>query len=148
MVDRGSEFRFFRSTLVRNDIRIDIMEQTTANQKKFHGVQCHLLQDSRDLCLPLSTWSRLLLLCERRNALQLHVFFSVFCLLYPKCRGIRSKKIFIDHQTANIIQSFVPIKRTFFGSIIFQNKLQRRGISQVLLDEHCHLFICISLKQT
>ena len=54
-----------------------------------------------------------------------------------------TKKLFIDHQTANAIQLFVPIKRKFFGSLLFQNKLQRRGIPHRLLDKYSHLFICI-----
>ena len=60
----------------------------------------------------------------------------------------RAKKNFIDYQTANAIELFVPIKRKFFGSLLFQNKLQRRGIPQGLLDKYSHLFICISLKWT
>ena len=44
-----------------------------------------------------------------------------------------AKKYFIDHQTANAIQLFFPIKRKFFRSILFQSKSQRRGISQGLL---------------
>ena len=39
-----------------------------------------------------------------------------------------AKNYFTDHRTANGIQLFVPIKRKFFGSILFQNKSQRRGI--------------------
>ena len=58
-----------------------------------------------------------------------------------------AKKYFIDHQTANAIQLFVPTKRTFFGSL-FQNKLQQRGIPQKLLDKYSHLFICTSLRWT
>ena len=57
-----------------------------------------------------------------------------------------AKKYFIDYQTANIIQLFVPLKRKFFGSLLFQNKLQRSRILQELLDKYSHLFICISLK--
>ena len=56
------------------------------------------------------------------------------------------KKYFINHQTANTIQLIVPIKRKFFGSIIFQNKLEQRGVPQGLLDKYSHLFICSSLK--
>ena len=52
------------------------------------------------------------------------------------------------HRTANAIQLLVPIKRKFFGSLLFQNKLQRRGIPQGLLDKWSHLFIWISLKWT
>ena len=59
-----------------------------------------------------------------------------------------AKKYFTDHSTANTIQLFVPTKRKFFGSILFQDKSQRRGIPQRLLDKYGHLFICISLKQT
>ena len=46
------------------------------------------------------------------------------------------------------IQLFIPIVRKFFGSIFFQNKSQRRGIPQRLLDKYSHVLICISLKQT
>ena len=55
---------------------------------------------------------------------------------------------FTDHRTANTIQLFVSIKMKFFGSILFQKKLQQKGIPQRLLDKYSHLFICISLKQT
>ena len=58
-----------------------------------------------------------------------------------------AKKYFSDQRTANTIQSFVPIRRNFFGSILFQNKSHRRGIPQRLLDKYRHLcIICISLK--
>ena len=60
----------------------------------------------------------------------------------------RAKKYCIDHQTANAIQLFVPIKRKFFGSLLFLNKLQWRGIRQGLHDKYSHLFICMSLKWT
>ena len=40
----------------------------------------------------------------------------------------RAANYFTDHWTADTIQLFVPIKKTFFGSIIFQDKLQQRGI--------------------
>ena len=53
-----------------------------------------------------------------------------------------AKKYSIDHQTANTIQLFTRIKRKFFGSILFLNKSQRRGIPQGLLDKYSHLFIC------
>ena len=59
-----------------------------------------------------------------------------------------AKKYFTDHSTANTIQLFVPTKRKFSGSILFQDKSQRRGIPQRLLDKYGHLFICITLKQT
>ena len=61
---------------------------------------------------------KLLRLLETYNALQLPVFFSFFsffCQPYPEYRGIRSKKYFTDHWTANTIQLFVPIKRKFLG---------------------------------
>ena len=56
------------------------------------------------------------------------------------------KKYLIDHRTAIAIQLFVPIKTKFFGSLLFPNKSQRRGIPQALLDKYRHLFIWISLK--
>ena len=71
---------------------------------------------------------------------------SCVCSSFPSCLStslIQSKIYFIDHQTANAIQLFVPIKRKFFGSLLFQNKLQRRGIPHRLLDKYSHLFICI-----
>ena len=51
---------------------------------------------------------------QMNNALQLPVFFSFFsffCRPYPKYRAIWSKKYFTDHQTANTIQLFIPIKK-------------------------------------
>ena len=74
--------------------------------------------------------SFLLRLRETNNTLQLPVFFffSFFCQPYSEYRGIRSKNYFTDHLTANTIQLFVHIKRKFFGSILFQDKSQRRGI--------------------
>ena len=59
-----------------------------------------------------------------------------------------AKNYFIDYRTANAIQLFAPIKRKFFGSLLFQNKSQRRGILQGLLNKYSRLFICISLKWT
>ena len=89
--------------------------------------------------------NKILLLREMHIALQQpgFFFFSFFCQPYPKYDGIWSKKhVYIDHQTANTIQLFVPIKRNFWGS------MQQRRILQGLLDKYRHLFICISLKQT
>ena len=43
-----------------------------------------------------------------------------------------AKRYFIDDQTANAIQLFVPIKTKFFGPLLFQN----------------NLLICVSLKLT
>ena len=43
-----------------------------------------------------------------------------------------AKRYFVDHQTANAIQLFVPIKTKFFRPLFFQN----------------NLFICVSLKLT
>ena len=59
----------------------------------------------------------------------------------------RAKKDFTDHRTANAIKLLVPMKTKIFGSILFQNKSQRREIFQRLLDTYSHLFICMSLKQ-
>ena len=59
-----------------------------------------------------------------------------------------TKKYFIDHWTYNAIQLFVPIKKRFFGSLLFQNKLQQRGILHGWLDKYSYLLICISLKWT
>ena len=72
----------------------------------------------------------------------------VFLPALSKILANSGKKKFIDYQTANAIELFVSIKRKFFGSLLFQNKLQRRGIPQGLLDKYSHLFICISLKWT
>ena len=87
------------------------------------------------------------------STLHLRVFFSFsfFGQPYPKYWWILSKKIkhlMQFHRTANAIKLLVPIKRKFFGSLLFQNKLQRRGIPQGLLDKWSHLFIWISLKWT
>ena len=70
---------------------------------------------------------------------------NYFASLIQNIPEFEAKKYFIDHQTANAIQLFVPIKRTFFGSLLFQNKLQQRGIPQKLLEKYSHLFICTSL---
>ena len=72
--------------------------------------------------------------------------FSFFCQPHPKYLQIQSKKYFIDCQTANAVQLFVPIKRKFFSSHLFQNRSQRRGIPQGLLDKYSHLFLCMSIK--
>ena len=92
----------------------------------------------------------LLHLRERHNALQLPVFlfsfFSFFCQPYLEYRRIRSKKIFYRPSNSWSIQLFVPIKRKFVGFILFQNKSQRRGIPQRLVDKYSHLFICMLLK--
>ena len=59
-----------------------------------------------------------------------------------------AKKYFIDHQTGNAIQLFVPLKRKFFRSLLFQSKLPWGVIPQGLLDKYSYLFISISLKWT
>ena len=58
------------------------------------------------------------------------------------------KKYFTDHQTANKVQLFIPMIRKYFVSILFQNKSQRRGFPQRLLDKYNYLLILISLKKT
>ena len=58
----------------------------------------------------------------------------------------RAKKYWINHRTANTIQLFVPVESKYLGSILFENKLQLRGIPQGLLDKYSHLFIYMSLK--
>ena len=80
------------------------------------------------------------------------------CVCSPSCRFSAShirnigkfgaKKYFLDHRKVNAIQLFVPIKREFFGPLLFQNKPQRRGILQGLLDKYRHLFFCIYFKWT
>ena len=47
--------------------------------------------------------------------------FSIY--LIRNIGEFRAKKYFIDHQTTNAIQLFVPIKKKFFGTLLFQNKL-------------------------
>ena len=92
----------------------------------------------------------LLRLRETHNALQLPVFFFFFlffCQRYPEYRGIRSKKLFYRPLTVITIQLFVPVKRKFFWSILFQSKSQQTVIPYRLLDKYSHLFICISLKR-
>ena len=63
-------------------------------------------------------------------------------------REFRANNYFTDHLTTNTIQLFVPTKRKFLVSIIFQNKSQRRVIPYRLLNKYSHLFICILLKDT
>ena len=78
-------------------------------------------------------------------------FFSFFCKPYPKYQRIWSKKHFIDHETATAIQLFLPTKRKFLRTLLFQNNSQRGGILQGLIDNYGHLFyhlFCISLKWT
>ena len=43
-------------------------------------------------------------------------------------REFGATNYFTDHWTANTIQSFVPIKITFFGCILFQNKWRRNSL--------------------
>ena len=77
--------------------------------------------------------------------------FPPFCFsgsLIWNIGEFRGKKCFVDHWTPNAIQLFVPLKRKFFWSFLFQNKSQQRRIPWGLLDEYSHLFICISLKWT
>ena len=53
----------------------------------------------------------------------LHLPFYLFPFLVetlPKYQGIRSKKCFSQHPTANTIQLFVAIKRDFSGFFFFQ----------------------------
>ena len=45
-------------------------------------------------------------------------------------------------------EHLIQFSQLFFSSILFLNKLQRRGIPQRLVDNCSHLFICISLRQT
>ena len=68
--------------------------------------------------------------------------------LIQNIEELKTKKYFIDYQTADTIQLFLPIKRKLCTYILFQNKSQQKGIPQVLLDKYRDLFICISLKQT
>ena len=73
--------------------------------------------------------------------------FIFFCSEFSNIGEFRAKK-YVDYQTANTYHLFVRMNQKFFGSILFQNKPQQRGIRQGLLDKYSHLFICISLKQT
>ena len=91
-----------------------------------------------------------MLLRETHNALDLceffFSFFSFFCQPYRSIGIFGAKIYFIDHRRAIAIQLFVPTKTQFFGSLLFQNKSQRRGIPQALLDKYRHLSIWTSLK--
>ena len=47
-----------------------------------------------------------------------------------------TRKNFIDHRIANAIHLLVPIKKRFFGSLLFQNKSQGRGMPRgYLIDK-------------
>ena len=94
--------------------------------------------------------NKVLLLREMHSTLQLSVFFFFlfFCQPYPKYWAIRGKKIFYRPSNSYYNSAIIPIKRTFFGSILFQNKLQQRGIPQGPLDKYSDLLICILFKQT
>ena len=74
------------------------------------------------------------------------VLFLLLVFLQALFRILGNTEQQTDHRTANTIQLFIPIKRKFFGPILFQIKSQWRGIPQGLLDKYRHLFICISLK--
>ena len=64
---------------------------------------------------------------------------SCFCAsLIQYVSEFKAKKYFIDHQMANTIQLFVPIKKEFFWSHFFQNNSQRREIPQALLCKYSH----------
>ena len=90
--------------------------------------------------------------CLKRITLSICVCSSPSCRFFATLAlnlgKFGAKKYFIEHRTANAIQLFVPTKRKSFGSLLFQNNSQRRGIPQGLLDKYSHLCICISLKWT
>ena len=66
-------------------------------------------------------------------------FFSFFASLIHNIGDFGAKKYFTHHRTANSIQ-------LVFGSILFQIKLQWKGVPQRLFDKYSRLFICRSLK--
>ena len=83
----------------------------------------------------------LLLLYETHNALHLHVFFSFFSfffLFYPKHRQIQSKKIFYRPSNSECNSIIYSYKGEIFRVSFFENKSQRRGIPQELLDKYSH----------
>ena len=72
------------------------------------------------LSLLLSLLLFLLRLLVKHKALQLPCYlFSLVVGTFPKYRGIRSKKYFRDHQTANKIQLVVTWKIVFSGLFSF-----------------------------
>ena len=74
------------------------------------------------------------------------ICFLFLSRLFRNIEEFAAKKYFTDYRTANTIQLVVAIKGHFFWSILFLNKSQRRGISQKLVENCSHLFICISSK--
>ena len=67
-----------------------------------------------------------------------------FCISQQQAYNVRTTTESLNP----CIQLFIPIKRIFFGSILFQKKSQRRGIPQRLLDTYSDMLICISFKLT
>ena len=75
--------------------------------------------------------------CWKSKKLRNCLCSSFFSTIYRNNGEFGSKKKFTDHWTANTIQLFVAIKRSFFWSILFLNKSQQRGIHQRLLAKSC-----------
>ena len=64
-------------------------------------------------------------------------------------REFGAKNYFTDHRTDDTVLSFVPTKRTLFGSILVAVAQQPEATCpQRLLDKYSPFFISMSLKQT
>ena len=78
------------------------------------GLRSHSQDESRTLGLGVS-------LCSSYSSSS---HFSAS--LIRNIEEFGAKNYFTNYQAANTIQLFVPIKRNFFGSVLFQNNLRRR----------------------
>ena len=95
-------------------------------------VTCKTWKSNKKICSEDISWG----VCVKRKRFAIVLFFFLrLCQPYPEYRGSWSKKLFYRPSNSYRIQLFVPIKRKFFGFSLFQNKLQRRGIPQRLLDK-------------
>ena len=83
-----------------------------------------------------------------RNANNTQHLFSCFSASLIQSIGEFGAKNILQTIEQLIQFSYLLQKRSFYGSLLFQNKSQRREIPQVLRNKYSHLLICISLKLT
>ena len=77
---------------------------------------------------------------DYRMHLRVLPVFLVFVPALPKTLANSEQKNILQ-TIKQLIQLFVPIKRNLFRSLLLQNKSQRRGVLQGLLDKYSLLFI-------
>ena len=85
----------------------------------------------------------LLLLREMHDTSFACVLFLLLLVFLPVLFKIWSKKYFIDQQIANSIQLFIPIKRKFFGSLLFKTRRSEEEFPKGYLQKLLWTSFCI-----